>query len=113
VPEGSWVDLRFVGGAGEPEEIEAEIMSIFRDLTDPTSEVAESASAAELELPEMRGAQAKVTKEAKGFGPVVILIAISVPAATHIVNQLWDDVIWPRIKKKLGADTLGRREDKG
>lgn len=109
--EGNWINLRFVSGAGDTEDLEAEISSILENLSDPVSDVAKSACAARLDPSDMRGARVRVTKEAKGFDPTLILIAISVPAASHIVNQFWDDVIWPHLKKRLGADSLGKREE--
>ena len=52
-------------------------------------------------------AHVEVDQEAKGFGDVIILIAIFAPAANHALRNVWDDIIWPRIKSELGADALG------
>jgi hypothetical protein len=101
-----------VGGKGNVEDIEAEISSIMAELADPASEPAQSAADAGLDPADMSGAQVAVAKESKGFGPVAIVIAIAVPVAAHIVNKFWDDVIWPRIKDRLGADSVGKRDDK-
>lgn len=109
--EGNWVNLRFVGGAVDTEDLEAEISLILKDLSNPVSDVAKSARAVGLDPSDMRGARARVEKETKGFDPVLIVVAVSVPAASHIVNQFWDDVIWPHLKKRLGADSLGKREE--
>jgi hypothetical protein len=103
--------LRFLGGAAEAEDLEAEVASVLSDLADPNSEVSGLARAAGLNPDDIAGVEVKVTKEAKGFGPVVILIAIAVPVASHIVNQFWDDVIWPRIKGALGADAVGKLDE--
>jgi hypothetical protein len=103
--------LRFVGGAAEAEDLEAEITSVLLDLADPNSEATGLARAAGLNPDDLAGAEARVTKEAKGFGPVVILVAIAVPVASHIINQFWDDVIWPRIKGTLGADAIGKSDE--
>ena len=104
--------LRFLGGAAEAEDLEAEVTSVLRDLADPNSEISGLARAVGLNPDDVAGAGVKVTKQAKGFGPVVILVAITVPVASHIVNQFWDDVIWPRIRGALGADAVGKL-DKG
>jgi hypothetical protein len=109
MPEAYVTQLRFVGGKGNAEDIEAEISSIVAELADPASEAAQSAANAGLNPADMSGARVDVAKEGKGFGPVAIVIAIAVPVAAHIVNKFWDDVIWPRIKDKLGADSVGKR----
>ena len=70
-----------------------------------------AAVAAGLSPSDLVGAHATVRQEGKGFGPVVILVAIAVPVAAHIVNKFWDDVIWPHISGSLGADALGEREE--
>ena len=105
------VSFRFVGGAADAEGLEAEISLILQQLADPGSDAARSAIAAGLRPSDMTGARAIVRQEAKGFGPVVILVAIAVPVAAHIVNKFWDDVIWPHIRGSLGADALGEREE--
>jgi hypothetical protein len=112
MPEVNSIQLRFVGGKVNTEALEAEISSILSELADPASEAAKSATDIGLNPADMAGAQVSVAKEAKGFGPVAIVIAIAVPVAAHIVNKFWDDVIWPRIKDKLGADALGKRDAK-
>jgi hypothetical protein len=103
--------LRFMGGSAEAEDLQAEVASVLHDLADPNSEVSGLARAAGLNPEDVADAEVTVTKEAKGFGPVVILVAIAVPVAAHIVNQFWDDVIWPRIKGALGADAVGKIDE--
>lgn len=105
------VYLRFADGATEAGDLEQEIAQVLHEFADPASEASRSAAVAGLEPSDMADAQAAVTADAKGFGPVVIVVAISVPVASHVVNKFWDDVIWPRIKSKLGADALGEREE--
>jgi hypothetical protein len=107
----SGVNLRFAGGAADAEDLEAEISSILHELADPASDVARSAVAVGLSPSDLAGARVTVSQEGKGFGPVMILVAIAVPVAAHIVNKFWDDVIWPRIRGRLGADALGEREE--
>jgi hypothetical protein len=48
-----------------------------------------------------------VEEEGKGFGDVIVLVAIFAPAANHAIRTLWDDLILPRIKSRLGADAVG------
>ena len=111
MPTENGVSLRFAGGAAEAEDLEAEISSVLQELANPASDVARAAVAAGLSPSDLVGAHATVRQEGKGFGPVVILVAIAVPVAAHIVNKFWDDVIWPHISGSLGADALGEREE--
>src|SRR5262249_13051547 len=106
------VRLRFVKGELGAEALEAEIASILEDLANPASDASRSAIASGLDPADMTKARASVEQEGKGFGVVAIAILIAAPVAAHIVNQFWDDVIWPEIKKRLGRDALGKRKDK-
>jgi hypothetical protein len=104
------IGLRFASGAADVYDLKSEISAILAELGDPATEVARSASAFGLDISEFRAAQVDVSKEAKGFGDIALLILITAPAATHVLNKAWDDIIWPRIKARLGADALGRRD---
>ncbi len=108
----SEVELHFVAGAVSAEDVESCVSSILMELANPQSESSAMAAAAGLSPAELAGAQARATQNAKGFGPVLIIITISTAVAAHIVEQFWDDVVWPRLKAKLGADSLGERESK-
>lgn len=103
--------LRFLEGAADLEDLEAEITSALAELGDSTSDLARSALMAGLNPGDLQSAGVSVRKEGDGFGPVVLLIAISVPVTSHIIDKLWDDIIWPRVKDRLGADALGEREE--
>jgi hypothetical protein len=103
--------LRFKAGEADLDDLRAEIASALRDLADPTSSLASQASAYGFDSVEFTGAESSVTEDAKGFGPILILVAILTPSATHAINKVWDDLIWPRIKSRLGADALGEREE--
>jgi hypothetical protein len=104
------VSFRFSKREVAVEKIEAEIRSVLSRLADPRSDVARSATAAGLEPTSLAKARATVTEEAKGFAPVAVVVVIFTPVAAHIVDKFWDDVIWPRVKGRLGADALGKRE---
>jgi hypothetical protein len=110
VSETHHIELRYVGGAADIEELDAEISLIFEELTDPDSEVSIKARAAGFNLFELAGSQARVSKVAKGFGLVVLLVAIASPAATHILETLWDEIVLPQLKKRLGADAIGTKD---
>lgn len=111
MPGENKIKLRFSAGEVDAQNLEAEISSILLEFTDPESDTALSANAVGLSPAAMAGAQATVKKEAKGFAPVAILIVIAAPIAVHTIDKFWDDVIWPRLKSRLGGDALGKRED--
>jgi hypothetical protein len=108
--EETTLTLRFAGGAADFGDLESEISSILRDLADPASDAAKAARTANLDPSDMADAGVTVTQNAKGFGVVAILIAITVPVAAHIINKFWDDVIWPQLRERLGGDALGKPE---
>ena len=44
-----------------------------------------------------------------GFDPMTVAVVVAfAPAANHVVTSLWDEVILPRLRRKLGDDALGR-----
>jgi hypothetical protein len=109
--EESTITLRYVDGTAEIEELEKEITSQLRELTDPGSPAFQKATAAGLDPAPLSRANIEIRHEGKGFGAVAVLIAIYVPVAAHIINKFWDDVIEPRLTGELGADALGHREN--
>lgn len=104
------ISLHFRGGAADLDDLRTEISSALRELADPTTSLAHQASAAGFNPAEFADAEASVTEDAKGFGEVLILVTIAAPAVTHALNKVWDDLIWPRIKSRLGGDALGESE---
>ena len=58
-------------------------------------------------LEEFAEAEGSVDQEGKGFGDVVVIVALFAPALNHSLRTVWDDLLWPRIKGILGADALG------
>jgi hypothetical protein len=104
--------MRYVSGQAKLDDVEAEVSTLLRELTDPGSQAFQQAVAAGLDPAPLSRANITIEKEGKGFGPVAIMIAIYIPVAAHIINKFWDDVVWPRITGELGRDALGKREDK-
>ena len=105
------VNLRFRSGAAGMADISAELSAILAELADPQSQATKAASDLGYTPSQFEGAKATVSQEAKGFGEIALLIIIAAPTATHILNKAWDDVIWPIFKSRLGADSIGSRED--
>jgi len=85
----------------------------LKDLADPASDLAQSASGIGVSTGEFAGAEGSVDQEGKGFGDVIVLITIFAPAANHVIRNVWDEMIWPRIKSRLGADAIGNEVEEG
>jgi hypothetical protein len=101
--------LRFEPGTSRPGQLEEEISAMLLELADSSSELAERAKEDGFTPQSFTGAHVEVTQEGKGFGEVVILVAIGSSVAGHMIEKAWDDLIWPRIKGRLGADALGKK----
>jgi hypothetical protein len=54
-----------------------------------------------------------VKEKGHGVEPVSTLIVVSAlgGAAANVLNKVWDDVLWPRIKARLGVDAVGSKRD--
>ena len=53
------------------------------------------------------GARVTVDQEGSGFGDVIVIFAILAPSANHALKSIWDQLLLPRIKSRLGADAVG------
>lgn len=105
------LNLRYQPGAVNIDDLQAEISSALEELADPGSDLAQVASGLGIASSEFAGAEGSVDQEGKGFGDVIVLIAIFAPAANHALRNVWDEVLWPRIKSRLGADAIGHEVD--
>lgn len=107
------LNLRYEPGAVSIDDLQAEISSALEELADPDSDLARAASGIGIATGEFAGAEGSVDQEGKGFGDVIILITIFAPAANHAIRNVWDEIIWPRIKSRLGADAIGAEAEEG
>jgi hypothetical protein len=107
------LSLRYKAGESDSDELQAEITTALEELADPGSDLARSASGLGIAVSEFAGAESSVDQAGSGFGDVIVVIAIFAPAANHALRNVWDEVIWPRLKSQLGADALGDEVDKG
>ncbi len=105
--------LRYQPGAASLDDLQTEISSALEDLRDPDSDLARDASGLGFSSNEFAGAEGSIDQEGKGFGDVIIFITIFAPAANHVIKNVWDEVIWPRIKSRLGADAVGNELEEG
>jgi hypothetical protein len=55
----------------------------------------------------------EVTQEGEGIDPLTVTIIVALaPSAVHVLDSLWDEVIVPWIRRRRGADALGKKKDK-
>ena len=107
----SGLKLLYWAGGASIEELQEEISRILAELGDPDSELSRVASERGIASHEFAGSQGIVDQEGKGFGDVVVAIVILAPSINHAVRNIWDDLIWPSLRSRLGADAVGSEVD--
>jgi hypothetical protein len=102
-------ELRFRYGEASAAELQAVVEEVLSELQDQTSEAAEQARQAGLDPVVLATADVSVREEQQGLDPLMttILVEIVVQVGAHVVTQFWDDVIWPRLRRRLGAKAVG------
>lgn len=103
------VRWRFERGEATAAEIEDVAREVVGELGDPASEASGAARAAGLDPDALRDARPEVAEGAQGAEPVLttIVVGIAVSAGSKVAESLWRDVVWPRIRRRLGARALG------
>ena len=99
--------LQFRSASVSLDDLESAVSSLFEGLRDPDTEIAQAAARIGMAPEEFAEAEGSVDQEGKGFGDVVVIVALFAPALNHSLRTVWDDLLWPRIKGILGADALG------
>lgn len=109
----STLHLRYLHGDASGEDLKTVVDEVLEELADPNTEAAMEARIAGLDYPQLEGASVSVDEEQQGAEPILttILIGITVTAGSHVAERLWDDVIWPRVKRRLGGRALGRQDE--
>lgn len=102
-------EFSFRYGEASATEIQGVVDEVLAELGDATSEAAEGARTAGLDPPVLASADVTVCERGQGFEPILvtILIGISIRAGSHVARNLWDDVLWPRLRRRLGANAVG------
>lgn len=79
------------------------------ELREPDSEASAAARTAGLDPADLTDARAEVTDGEHGAEPILttIVVGIVVSAGSKVAESLWKDVIWPRIRRRLGVRALG------
>jgi hypothetical protein len=106
--DSSTIELRFVRGDAGADKIQGVVDEILAELGDPASEAAAAATAADVRIEEVDQAVVVVTEDGQGLDPILtpILIGITVSAGSKVAETLWKEVIWPRLRRRLGVAVL-------
>lgn len=101
--------LRYQRGDAGADEIQAVVDETLTALRGPGDGEAEAVG---IDPDLLAGATIEVREGAHGADPILtpILIGISIGAATKVAGSLWDDLIWPVLRKRLGARVLGDKQ---
>jgi hypothetical protein len=99
--------LRFRSASVPVEDLQAALSATLAELRDPESELARAAAGSGIKSEEFLALEGSVTQKGKGFGDVIVVVAILAPALNHSLRDVWDDLVWPQIKSLLGADAVG------
>lgn len=94
----------FRRGDASADELQQVVDEVLAELKDPESEAASTAQRAGIDSVELLGVQVSVSEGQQGAEPVLttILVGILVSATSKVAESLWKDVIWPRIRRRLG-----------
>lgn len=99
----------FERGAAPASKMDAVAREVLAELGDPASEASSTAAAAGLDPAALADARVEITEAKQGLDPFFtpIIVAIAVSAGSKIAETLWTEVIWPRIRRRLGKDAMG------
>jgi hypothetical protein len=103
---------RFRRGAASAARIEAVAREVLAELAVPDGEARRVATNLGLDPAELFRARVEVSEGEQGLEPVLttIVVGIGVSAGSKVAESLWKDVLWPRIRRRLGADAIGSPE---
>ena len=104
-------ELRFRYGEATAAELQAVVDEVLAELRDETSEAAEQARQAGLAPDAIAATSVTVREEQQGLDPLAttILVGITVEVGSHVAKQLWDQILWPRLRRRLGAKAVGEQ----
>jgi hypothetical protein len=113
VGEKSSVQLRYQRGDASADEIQDVVDEVLRELAIPGSEAAREALAAGFDPGQLADARVTVREGGQGVEPFLtaVLVGFVVSLASKAAESFWEDVLWPRIKKRLGAAALKDKEE--
>jgi hypothetical protein len=100
---------RFQRGDATASEIQDVAREVLAELRRPGTEANATARTAGLDPGTLADARTEVTDGEQGVEPVLttIVVGIAVSAGSKVAESLWKDVLWPRIRRRLGVRALG------
>ena len=106
--EQTGVELRYQRGDASADEIQEVVDEVLRELAVPDSEAALEALAAGFDPGQLAGARVTVREGAQGAEPFLtaVLVGIVVSLGSKAAEAFWQEILWPRIKTRLGATAL-------
>src|SRR5688572_4872730 len=105
--------LHFERGDKSAAQLQEALNEIAAELGSPDSEATTLAAQAGFEPSDLAGVSFEAGDDKQQLDPLSagIIIAVVGPVAANVVNKFWNDVVWPRLKKKRGSNSLGERTD--
>jgi hypothetical protein len=104
--------IRFERGQASAKDLQKVVDEVLTELRRPASESVRLAKQSRLDPSLLADAEVSVGEEGHAVDPVItpIVVGIVVAVSGHAANRFWDDVIWPRVKKRLGGLAVGKKK---
>jgi len=111
--QSSAIELRFRYSQANAAEIQMVADEVLDELHDEDSEAARQARKAGLDPSILANADINVREQGQGVEPILttILVSISAEVGAHIARRFWDEVLWPRLRRRFGANAVGEELD--
>lgn len=106
--EKTGVELRYQRGDASADEIQEVVDEVLHELAVPGSEARLEALAAGFDPGQLASARVTVKEGAQGAEPFLtaVLVGIVVSLGSKAAEAFWQEIFWPRIKRRLGAAAL-------
>jgi hypothetical protein len=105
-------EQRYERGDASAEQLQEVVDEVLEQLTQPDSEAARTARTAGLEPAGLSAVAVEIREGEQGAEPVLttIVVGLAVSAGTKVAETLWEEVLWPRLRRRLGVRALGTRK---
>jgi hypothetical protein len=105
------VELRFDKDEAGAVELQGVVDEVIAELRGGGGESAELARDAGLDPSELAAAEVSVSEEAQGIDPVTtIVVGVVAAFGGEVAKTFWREVIWPRVRRRLGVAAVGQEE---
>jgi len=104
-------ELKFERGDAGANALQEVLDEIAVELRTPNSEADAAAKEAGLDSAELADIQLVAREDAQALDPLsaAILIGVVSNLGSDAIEKLWNQIIWPRLKRRLGARAVGDR----